>query len=208
MTERLDGGGLSPAESLALIEQQQGRVERTLGPNIILLYGTWGAAWFLGFAMLYLAYRGGMPLVVGGLVFAGLQLAAIVVTGVHIARATRGVRGVSSEVGAMYGWGWLLGFGCVGAIITGLVRVGITEEQSALLNPALSLLVVGLLYLGGGALWRDRVQYGLGVWILATDAVSMFAGVPGNYLVLSIAGGGGFLLAAAWFAVRRRVVAP
>jgi hypothetical protein len=204
----LDGGGLSPAESLALIEQQQGRVERTLGPNIILLYGTWGAAWFLGFAMLYLAYRGGMPLVVGGLVFAGLQLAAIVVTGVHIARATRGVRGVSSEVGAMYGWGWLLGFGCVGAIITGLVRVGITEEQSALLNPALSLLVVGLLYLGGGALWRDRVQYGLGVWILATDAVSMFAGVPGNYLVLSIAGGGGFLLAAAWFAVRRRVVAP
>lgn len=127
MTERLDGGGLSPAESLALIEQQQGRVERTLGPNIILLYGTWGAAWFLGFAMLYLAYRGGMPLVVGGLVFAGLQLAAIVVTGVHIARATRGVRGVSSEVGAMYGWGWLLGFGCVGAIITGLVRVGITE---------------------------------------------------------------------------------
>jgi hypothetical protein len=208
MTERLDGGGLSPAESLALIEQQQGRVERTLGPNIILLYGTWGAAWFLGFAMLYLAYRGGMPLVVGGLVFAGLQLAAIVVTGVHIARATRGVRGVSSEVGAMYGWGWLLGFGCVGAIITGLVRVGITEEQSALLNPALSLLVVGLLYLGGGALWRDRVQYGLGVWILATDAVSMFAGVPGNYLVLSIAGGGGFLLAAAWFAVRRRAVAP
>ena len=207
MTERLDGGGLSPAESLALIEQQQGRVERTLGPNIILLYGTWGAAWFLGFAMLYLAYRGGMPLVVGGLVFAGLQLAAIVVTGVHIARATRGVRGVSSEVGAMYGWGWLLGFGCVGAIITGLVRVGITEEQSALLNPALSLLVVGLLYLGGGALWRDRVQYGLGVWILATDAVSVFAGVPGNYLVLSIAGGGGFLVAAAWFAVRRRTVA-
>jgi hypothetical protein len=114
---------------------------------------------------------------------------------------------VSSEVGAMYGWGWLLGFGCVGAIITGLVRVGITEEQSALLNPALSLLVVGLLYLGGGALWRDRVQYGLGVWILATDAVSVFAGVPGNYLVLSIAGGGGFLVAAAWFAVRRRTVA-
>ena len=208
MTERLDGGGLSPAESLALIEQQQGRVARTLGPSAVLLYGTWGAAWFLGFAVLYLAYRGALPLVVGGLVFAGLLLAAIVVTGVHIARTTRGVRGVSSEVGAMYGWGWLLGFVCVGAIITGLVRVGITEEQSALLNPALSLLVVGLLYLGGGALWRDRVQYGLGVWILATDAVSVFAGVPGNYLVLSIAGGGGFLLAAAWFAVRRRVVAP
>ncbi|MGI9064456.1 MAG: hypothetical protein ACR2FQ_11695, partial [Pseudonocardiaceae bacterium] len=103
--EQSDSGDISPAESLALIEQQQGHVERTLEPNVVVLYGTWGAAWFLGFAVLYLAHRGAMPLVVGWLVFAGLQLAAIVVTGVHIARATRGVRGVSSEVGAMYGWG-------------------------------------------------------------------------------------------------------
>ena len=53
--ERLDSGDLSPAESLALIEQQQGRVERTLEPSAVLLYGTWGAAWFLGFAVLYLS---------------------------------------------------------------------------------------------------------------------------------------------------------
>jgi len=56
-------------------------------------------------------------------------------------------------------------------------------------------------------LWRDRVQYGLGIWILAVDAVSVFAGVPGNYLLLSLAGGGGFLAAAASFAARRRAVA-
>ncbi len=51
------------------------------------------------------------------------------------------------------------------------------------------------------------MQYGLGIWILAVDAVSVFAGVPGNYLLLSLAGGGGFLAAAASFAARRRAVA-
>lgn len=206
MAEPTDGGDLSPAESLALIEQEQGRVERTLGPNVVLIYAVWGAAWALGFAGLYLGYRDVVPLLAAGLLFFVLLVSAMVVTGVHIARATRGVRGISSEVGAMVGWNWLLGFACVGAILGGLDRVGTTEEQSALLGPALSLLVVGLLYLGSGAVWRDRVQYGLGIWILAIDAVSVFAGVPGNYLLLSLAGGGGFLAAAAWFAVRRRAV--
>ncbi len=206
MAEPTDGGDLSPAESLALIELEQGRVERTLGPNVVLIYAVWGASWALGFAGLYLGYRDVVPLLAAGLLFFVLLVSAMVVTAVHIARATRGVRGISSEVGAMVGWSWLLGFACVGAIFGGLDRVGITEAQSALLGPALSLLVVGLLYLGSGAVWRDRVQYGLGIWILAIDAVSVFAGVPGNYLLLSLAGGGGFLAAAAWFAVRRRAV--
>lgn len=42
-----------------------------------------------------------------------------------------------------------------------------------------------------------------GVWVLVTDAVSVFAGTPANYVVLAVAGGGGFLVAAAWFALRR-----
>lgn len=205
MTEPAGSGALSPAESLALIEQEQGRVERTLEPNVVLIYAVWGTSWALGFAGLYFGYREVIPLLAAGLLFFVLQVSAMVVTGVHIARATRGVRGISSEVGVMVGWSWLLGFGCVGAIFGGLDRVGITEEQGALLGPALSLLVVGLLYLGSGAVWRDRVQYGLGIWILAIDAVSVFAGVPGNYLLLSLAGGG-FLVAAAWFAARRRAV--
>jgi hypothetical protein len=113
---------------------------------------------------------------------------------------------VSSQLGAMYGWSWLLGFGCLFAIHAGLAGQdgGLTGDQWALFGPAGAQLVVGLMYLAGGVMWRDRVQYGLGVWILATDAASVFAGVPGNSLVLAIAGGGGFLVAAAWFAVQRR----
>lgn len=209
-TEDLDRPELSAAESLALIEQQRSRVDRDLDVNVALLYGAWGVAWTLGFASFYLIGSGEVdaPWWAAGLLNFGLLGAAIAVTSVHSARVARGVRGVSAEIGTMYGLAWTLGFVAMAAVNVGLTRLGLTDEQVAALWPAASLLVVGLLYLAGGALWRDRFQYGLGIWILVTDAVSVFAGVPGNYLVLSIAGGGGFLAAAAWFGVRRRRAVP
>lgn len=196
---------LSAAESLALIEDQRAQVGRELDVNPVVLYATWGAAWTLGFTAFALTAGEvvAAPRWVGGLVFFALQIAAMVITTVHITRATRGIRGISSEVGAMYGWSWALGFGALVFINTGLSRLGLTDEQTAVLWPASSLLVVGVLYLAGGALWRDRFQFGLGVWVLVTDAVSVFAGTPANYVVLAAGGGGGFLIAAAWFALRR-----
>jgi len=67
-----------------------------------------------------------------------------------------------------------------------------------------ALLVVGLLYLAAGIIWTDGVQYGLGVWILLTGAASVSAGVPGNFAVVSLAGGGGLVLAAALHHARFR----
>ncbi len=197
---------LSAAESLAMIEHQRARVGRELDINPVVLYATWGVTWVLGFTAFALVAADvvAAPWWVGAVVFFGLLLAAMVVTGVHIGRATRGVRGVSAEVGAMYGWSWALGFAALTAINSGLINMGLTDQQIAVLWPASSLLIVGVLYLAGGALWRDRLQFGLGVWVLITDAASVFAGVPANYVVLAVAGGGGFLVAAAWFAVRRR----
>lgn len=196
---------LSAAESLAVIEQQRAQVGRELDIDPVVLYTTWGLAWALGFGTLALTATGLIPAPpwVAGVVFAALLVAAMVITGVHIARATRGVRGIAAEVGTMYGWSWALSFGALGAINGGLIRLGLTDNQIAILWPATSLLIVGVLYLAGGALWRDRVQFGLGMWILLTDAVSVFAGVPGNSVVLAVAGGGGFLVAAAWFATSR-----
>lgn len=51
-------------------------------------------------------------------------------------------------------------------------------------------------------LWREPVQYALGVWMLVAGAGSVFAGVPGNFLVLALAGGGGFLVLAAYYRVK------
>jgi hypothetical protein len=96
----------------------------------------------------------------------------------------------------MYGWSWLLASVGLFALDLALEHQGLPSGLAPLLWSGSSLLAVGLLYLAGGMLWDDRLQYGLGVWVLVTGAGSVAAGVPGNFAVLSLAGGGGFLVAA------------
>ena len=87
--------------------------------------------------------------------------------------------------------------------MAGAERAGVSRDIIGLLRSAGAGLVVGLLYLAGGALWQDRVQYGLGLWILLASRAGALVGTPGIYLVMSLAGGGGFLLAAASHSLRR-----
>ena len=47
-------------------------------------------------------------------------------------------------------------------------------------------MVAGVLYLAGGVLFADRVQYGLGAWMLAVGAGSVEAGWPANFAVLAL----------------------
>jgi hypothetical protein len=175
--------------------------------NVALFYGPWGAAYLLGFGSVFLTYPsaaplrlpGGVAAVITGVLFA----AAIVVSVVNGTRAGRGVRGPSRMVGAMYGWSWTLGFSALAAVNIGVTRRGLPADAATLLWSGSALLLVGVLYLAGGALWQDRFQYGLGVWMLLSGAGSVFAGVPGNFAVVALAGGGGLLLAAGYFALRR-----
>ena len=198
---------LSAGESLALIESQQREVHRRLGVNVALLYGPWGGAYLLGFGSVFLTYPSaislrlpsGVAAVITGVLFA----TAVVVSVVTGTRAGRGVRGPSRMVGAMYGWSWTLGFGALGAVNIGVTRLGLPADAVTLLWSGSALMLVGMLYLAGGALWQDRFQYGLGVWMPVTGAGSFFAGVPGNFAVLSLAGGGGLLLTAGYFTLRR-----
>ena len=171
-----------------------------------LFYGPWGTAYLLGFGSVYLTYPSDLPLRVSGalagVIVGVLFVVAMVVTVVTGTRAGRGVRGPSRMVAAMYGWSWTLGFGALAAVNIGLARTGLSDDAATLLWSGSSLLLVGVLYLAGGALWQDKFQYGLGVWMLVTGAASVFAGVPGNFAVVSLAGGGGLLLAAGYFLLR------
>jgi hypothetical protein len=199
---------LTAAESLALIEAQRAEVDHRLGGNPALLLALWGLAYLLGFGLIYLTY-GADPLVsapewVAATSTALLFVAAIGVSAVYGVRAGRGVHGPSQMVGAMYGWSWTLGFLALVAVNVGLSRLGLSQDAVSLLWSGSSLVLVGVLYLAGGALWRDRFQYGLGVWMLVTGAGSVFAGVPGNFAVLSLASGGGLLVTAGYFTLRRR----
>ncbi|MDQ1535702.1 MAG: hypothetical protein QOE58_95 [Actinomycetota bacterium] len=202
-----DESPMSARESLALIESQQEEVHRRLGVNVALFYGPWGAAYLLGFGSVFLTYPSALPLRlpdwVAAVIIGVLFPTAMVVTVAVGSRASRGLRGPSRKAAAMYGWSWTLGFGTLTAVNLGVTRLGLSADAGTLLWSGSSLLLVGVLYLAGGALWQDRFQYGLGVWMLVTGAASVLAGVPGNFAVVSLAGGGGLLLAAGYFLVRR-----
>jgi hypothetical protein len=197
---------LSPGESLALIERQEREAHRRLGVNPALFYGPWGAAYLVGFGSIFLTYPTGLPLrlpgVVAAVIIGVLFAAATVLSVVTGVRAGRGLRGPSQAAGAMYGWSWTLGFCALTVVNVGVTRLGLPDDAVTLLWSGSSLLLVGVLYLAGGALWQDWFQYGLGVWIVLSGACSVLAGVPGNFAVVSLAGGGGLLLAACYFTLR------
>ena len=201
-----DEATLSPEETLQLISAQQERAARYLHIDPALILAAWGLAWLLGFGVIYLVVNGWpgafkMPWlggVIAGLLFA---VAAVFTFGAQVRRG-RGVRGPSQRTAAMYGWSWLLAVVGVLALDLALEHQGLPSDLAPLLWTGSSLLAVGLLYIAGGMLWDDRLQYGLGAWVLVTGAASVTAGVSGNFAVLSLAGGGGFLIAAAAFRVR------
>lgn len=197
---------LSAGASLALIEQQKHETQRRLGVNPMVFYGPWGAAYLLGFGSIFLTYPTALPWRVTGALAAVITgvmfVAATVLSVVTGVRAGRGLRGPSRAAGAMYGWSWTLGFCALTVVNIGVIRLGLPDDAVTLLWSGSSLLLVGVLYLAAGAMWQDRFQYGLGAWMLVSGASSVWAGVPGNFAVVSLAGGGGLLLAAGYFALR------
>ncbi len=190
-------------DAAEIIERQRQLAAARIEPDARLLYGVWGAAWLVGFGTFYLvaARIVGVPIWVAGLVFFGVLTAAGAITGVHITGRVRGVRG-HSQSGAMHGIAWLVGLAALAPFLVGTVQLGMSVPAQAALFAGAFPFLVGVLYLAGGALWQDRLQYGMGVWIILAAAVSPFVGVPGNYLVLALAGGGGLLVATGYFAMR------
>jgi len=195
-----DDAPLDPAASAALIAAQQARVAAETVVDGRLLFGAWGTAWLLGFGALWSAV-GEPPLLrwpgsVAGPVFAALLVTAMAVTVVHVARRTAGVRGTSAVQGAMYGWAWFSGFVAVFALATALVRAGADDGVIRVAMTLVPALLVGALYMTGGAIWQDRTFFALGAWIVLVTVVAAFAGVPGMFAVMAVAGGGGMLVAA------------
>lgn len=197
-----------PAAVLALVEQERSRAAAALEPDGRVIYGLWGAAWLVGFTAFWLSAGNhgpvDLPMAVAGVVFGVVMTTAMVVSTTHIIRRTSGVRGPSSQVGTMIGWSWTLAFLALTAVMTGVQRAGASTGLTGLLWSVLSGLLVGTLYLASGAVWHDRVQYGFGAWVLVTSATGALAGFPSVYLVMALAGGGGFLLAAVYLELRRR----
>ena len=199
-----DDGALSAGEALALVEGERERVARSLHVDVPLILTLWGIAWLGGFGITYFSYGPAHGTVVPAwlaiTVTVALNAGAAVTSAAQTIRRGHGVDGPSRQVMTMYMWAWPLAFGGLIALNVGLFTQGAPLRLAPLLWPASATMVAGILYLATGFLFRDPTAYRLGAWMLIVGAASVFAGAPGNFAVLSLAGGGGFLAAAAVYA--------
>lgn len=188
------GGSFDPADSLRVIREQTDRARDATEPDGRVMFGAWGVAWLVGYLAMWTAAREtGLPTAWAGWVLAGCILGAVALTVVHSATRTAGLRGASSRTGAMYGWTWFLGFLAYSTVLGAIGDAGASLEVQATAANGFACIIVGLMYIAGGLLFRETRMYAAGAWMLVTAAVAAFAGMPHTYLVMALAGGGGFL---------------
>lgn len=176
---------------LTLLRDQQRLTQSRLVRSYVVLLVVWAAAWAIGFGLIYAATASPSSVApsVAWPVFAACIVLSIIwsiVTGIR--SASSGIRGTSSVQGMLYGWSWTLGMVGASAVLAGIQRAGLEPGVAALLYPAVFALIVGVLYLAGGALWRSLPQYVLGAVFIVVAAVATFLGTPTHYLVYAVAG--------------------
>ena len=197
----------SPQASLELIHSWRREAGRRLFGTPELALAGWGVAWLLGFGACYLALsstpRAAFPAWIAYLILGVASAAAGVISAVETVHPGRGIIGPSRRVALWYGWSWVLVYAALFVLILGLAVQGLPPALLARLWPGLAVLVGGVLYIAGGALWQDRILYLLGAWTVVVGAASTFAGTPGNFAVLSLAGGGGLIAVAVILVLRR-----
>jgi hypothetical protein len=201
----------SAAESLRLIREQRAAAGRSLSPDPRLTFWPWGTAWLIGFALLYLRFGPDgrvtvdlpdwLPLTT----LYTLMAAAAITSGIAGARAFKDVTGESSTKGMRYGFAWFLGFAGI-AVLAARVGALLPDAEKGLLWAAASVGLVAVLYMAGAAIWNDRGMFVLGIWIGLINIVGVLAGPGWHALVVSLAGGGGLLVAGlvTWLRWRRR----
>lgn len=197
-TDNRDAGELTltPAESLALIENTLRETRRALGFSDWLFYFVWGVAWAVAFTATHLARASDSAPLAGlsdvgvGLLWIGCIAAAVVATGVVVARTSHGMAGTTVRIGRRLALAWAAAFAAAGPL------VGLLDLEDHEIG-AFFVFVVALLYVGQGAAFLDDLQLGVGVWLLALDVVALAAGPEWFNLVLAVLGAGALVTAAA-----------
>lgn len=189
-----DPAGIDPAETLRMIRHQQEAARDATEPDGRLLFGAWGLAWLIGYLAMWITARDtGRPEGWAGWVLAGCIVGAVAFTIVHSVTRTAGTRGASARIGAMYGWTWFLAFTAFGVMLGAMGDAGASSEVMAIAANGFACLIVGLMYIAGGLLFEEVRMFAIGAWMLVTAVLAAFAGMPNTYLVMAVAGGGGFL---------------
>lgn len=163
-------------------------------------YVSFGLAYVLGHGAAAISTGAGPLLDLPGwlpMTLLGTGLAAGTICGVLAAnRAQRGATKPVVLSGNLLGASWAIAFTALFLAITGLAYTLDMPAVQSMLWPTGSGLVVGLLYLGEGAVRRNLLHYGLGAWLALTSSAALFLGTPGLLWVLALAGGGAYAVAA------------
>ncbi|MEJ3405126.1 hypothetical protein WDJ51_10310 [Rathayibacter sp. YIM 133350] len=206
-----DDEALDPAAALALLNDQQRDIARQLASLVPWILFAWGVAWTVGFGMLWLIDGArpafSVPWPVAAVVFAALNLAALIATAILGVRSGRGIRTApdAAFTGAVYGSTWTIGFVVIFAFGAALQVNGMDPSLSSIYYPTASAAFVGIMYILAGGIWHTWSMIVLGGWFALVAAVAPFFGYPANYLIFAVAGGGVFLLGAlaAWIRIAR-----
>lgn len=185
-------------EALEIVADQRERTRRAMHVDTRVLYGAWGLAWLIGYGSLWWAIRRGgtdFPAPWAWVVFATLLAAALVLTLVYGLRAVAGIRGGSRTASLLYDWAWfILFFGGMGG--TGFImgRADIDPLTSLMIYNTVVTLIVGAMYLAGGALLGQTPLYAIGLWTVIIGFAAALVGLPAGFLVMALGGGGGMLI--------------
>jgi hypothetical protein len=200
--------GLDPRAAAALLQATTEQTRRSLEVSRVPLYLSWGLAWLVGLGAMWLSVRDQHPYQGpsggAGAVLGLLVAAAIAVTVVTVHRATHGLEGGSAVQGRMFGLAWPIGYGTLFALEGALAHAGASDTVLGLVGAAGPVLVTGLIYLVGAAVWADRPMFATGAWLALVAAVGGYTGPVGMLLLGAVAGGGGFLVTAAYLLRRGR----
>lgn len=199
---------LDARQAAELLRRSADHARERLIVNQPLIYGAWGLVWLIGCGAMWLSVLGQHPFRgaagwAAAVLGVGIGL-AIVVTAIATARASSGIGGVSARQGMMFGLAWPAGFAALFIILGAAAHFGASAQVMGVLGAAGPLLLVGLIYVVAAGLWLDWVMFCLGGWELAVAAAGAWTGPVGVLFMDAVAGGGGFLVAAALVAWRNR----
>lgn len=192
--------------ALAMVQDTEISARRTLGGNTALVYLLWGLTWTVGYGSLWATQQGWLPWEPASAltVLAAALAVATVSTVVIFTRSSRGIRGQSAFQGRMYGAAWALGFTVMGALSAVISRAVEDFWLRGLLVNSIAVLIVGLLYITGGAAFNDRAQAYLGIWLLIVAAAALVSGPDYFLAVFLFLGATGLLAGAAGEYLRTR----
>lgn len=177
-----------------LADETAAKVRHSLYPHTPVLYFIWGTAWLIGYGALHGARHDWLPLTETAalLVLFAVLVVAAVVSAVLGIRSSLGIRGSTALQGAVYGWSWALGFVVVG-LLSGIIAAAVPQfDIRGLIINSMAILLVGIMYMLGGALWHDMAMVAMGVWFLVVDVVAMVLGSDYYLLVFLTLGVLGF----------------